>query len=304
MLEAHGGAPPQEIRPIPAAATLLRGIIRAMRGLLPIRQAPIEIANLATAPLGQLHLLPASGGVYLATDTANRVWYIGLAGSIRERLRVHDRLPDFRKKGVTSIAWQPEADDKRCRELEKELIEFFHPPLNSQHNFNELPRTDLGLSPDAEIELFLRLKIQLKLIGLELEALKPNIVTHCEQAGGELAHQLGTIRYQTYPLWQFSEDVELLKRRFLQLQKEEKENGRAVVKSETTSPIAKLDGSAIISELAIRLSPLFETDVAEAAEEVETAEENDISFVSKTVGFGTRAEPLEEQTGSTVTGTR
>lgn len=70
-------------------------------------------------------------------DTANRVWYVGLADSLRARLAVHDRLPHFKKNGVTSIAWQFETDDKRRRHLEKELIEFFHPPLNFQHNFNE-----------------------------------------------------------------------------------------------------------------------------------------------------------------------
>ena len=138
--------------------------------LTPIRQLPIEIVKLATAPLSHTKALPDLAGVYFAIDTAHRVWYIGLADSIRERLSIHDRLADFRAKGVTSIAWQAESDAKRRRQLEKELIEFFHPPLNFQHNFNEWPQIDLGLSPDDEIERFLRVRVQLKLIELELEA--------------------------------------------------------------------------------------------------------------------------------------
>ena len=214
-------------------------------GLSPLRQAPIDIGKLATAPLGHTSVLPDSAGVYIAIDTAARVWYVGLADSVRERLTVHDRLTDFKNKGVTSIAWHAEEDSKKRRQLEKELIEFFHPPLNFQHNFNEWPQSELGLSPDAEIDRFLRLRIQLKLIELELEALKPNIVTRCDQAGGKIAHQLGTISYSTYKSWQFSEEVDLLKIRLSRLQKDEKENGTAVVKSERTSPIARLSGTAL-----------------------------------------------------------
>jgi hypothetical protein len=246
---------------------------------LPIRKPPLEIADLAKAPLNQLDLLPASAGVYFAVDSAGRVWYIGRAGSIRERLREHNQMPKFREHGVTLVAWQPEADDTRCGALEEELIKCYHPPLNFQHNFTELPRIDFGLSPDAEVERFLRLKIQLKLIMLEVAALSPNIVTQCERAGGKISHQLGTVTYQTYESWQFSKEAQKLKQELLQRQKDEKEDGRAVVISLTTSPKAKPDPSSMFSELAIRLSPLFEADSAQGTDEGEAVEENSISSV-------------------------
>jgi hypothetical protein len=245
-----------------------------------IRKPPVEIADLAKAPLNQLDLLPASAGVYFAVDAAGRVWYIGRAGSIRERLKEHNQMPKFREHGVALIAWQPEADDTRCGELEEELIKCYHPPLNFQHNFSELPRVDFGLSPEAEIERFLRLKIQLKLIMLEVAALSPNIVSQCEQAGGRVTHQLGTVTYQTYESWQFSKEAQRLKQELLQRQKDEKEDGRAVVISSTTAPRAKPDASALSSELAALLAPLFEADGAQGTDEDESIEENSVSSAS------------------------
>jgi len=242
-----------------------------MQRLLP--KAPIEVASLGAAPLGQPQFLPAASRVYLAIDAASRVWYIGLAESIRERLSVHEHLADFRDKKVTAIAWQAESDAEHRRELEKTAIEYFHPPLNVQHNFNELPHTELGLSPEEEIERFFRLKIQAKLIELELAALSPNVVSQCETAGGKISHQLGTVSYQTYPSWRYSEETESLKQELLQRQKQERENSRAVVRSEKTSPVTKLNGAALAGEIAILLSAVLETDnVTEGFEEIEPAE--------------------------------
>jgi len=184
----------------------------------------------------------------------------------------------FREHGVTLIAWLPEADETRCGELEEELIKCYRPPLNFQHNFSELPRVDLELSPEAEIERFLRLKIQLKLITLEVAALSPDVVSQCEQGGGKVTHQLGTITYQTYESWQFSKEAQKLKQT-LQRQKDEKEDGRAVVVSSTIVPKAKPDTSARFSELAIRLSPLSGAQSTEGADEDEAAEENCVSAV-------------------------
>ena len=226
---------------------------------------------MGAAPLGQPQFLPAAAGVYLAIDAASRVWYIGLAESIRERLSVHEHFGDFREKKVTAIAWQAESDAELRRALEKTAIEYFHPPLNVQHNFNELPRTELGLSPEDEIERFFRLKIQAKLIELELAALSPNVVSQCETAGGKIAHQLGTISYQTYPSWRYSEETESLKQDLLQRQ-QERENGRAIARSEKMSPVTKLNGAVLASEIAILLSAVLETDNAEGFDEIEPTE--------------------------------
>jgi hypothetical protein len=182
----------------------------------------------------------------------NRVWYVGLADSLRARLQVHDRVSDFKSNGATSIAWKPEENRAVRQAIEKDLIEFFHPPLNKQHNFNSLPEVDLGLTPEEEVERFLRLRIQLKLIEMELELLKPNIVTRCEQAYAQkIIHKLGTIRRQSYKRWQFSAEVESLTEKLKVTKRSEQENGKATVAGLTVSPVAVLNAAVLADEVAI-----------------------------------------------------
>lgn len=225
---------------------------------VPILSAPFDIATLARVPLSQTAGLPAQPGVYLAVDDANRVWYAGIADSIRVRLSAHDRMEDFKRHRVTAIAWKTEDVESHRRTIEREIIERFHPPLNSQHNFSKLPEVDFGLTPSQEIERFFRLRLQLKLIELELEALKPNLVTRCEQAGGKIIHSMGSIQCQAYKSWTFSDEVELLKLKLSTAQKEEKENGRASVKSTKISPVARLSADAMSREVAALLARIQE----------------------------------------------
>ena len=215
-------------------------------------------------PLSQLANLPAEPGIYIAVDDANRVWYVGIADSIRERLTNHDRTADFKDRGVTALAWVQEQSPMRRRSLEKELIEYFHPPLNKQHNFNALPSMDLGLTPEQEIERFFRLRVQIKLIELELELLKPNIVTMCEQASGnKILHRLGTISRQLFKSWQYSAETDSKNEALKLARKAEKDNGTAKVKSISVSPVARLNASVLSEEVAILVSSI------EKIEEVE-----------------------------------
>lgn len=89
--------------------------------LQPLRQPPLRPEDLARVLIDQLSNLPAHPGVYLATDDANRVWYVGIAESLRDRLLQHDRLPDLKSRGVTAVAWKPEEQLPDRRRLEKEL---------------------------------------------------------------------------------------------------------------------------------------------------------------------------------------
>ena len=235
-----------------------------MQDFLP--KCPLDVASLGRAPLGEPSFLPDAGGVYLAVDTANRVWYVGKAeSSIRERLAGHERLTEFSERKATLIAWQTEGDEERCSQLEKAAIEHFHPPLNFQHNFNELPRAAFGLSPDEEIERFFRLRINAKMIELDLAALEPNVVSHCEQAGGKISHHYGTLWYQTVSSWKYSKECEEQKQQLLLRQQCERENGVALVRAETTSPRYKLNSSALAPEFAIRLATVFDEHSAGTA---------------------------------------
>jgi excinuclease UvrABC nuclease subunit len=129
-----------------------------------LRTPPFEIESLPKLDLTGLSNAPAQPGVYLAIDDAGRVWYVGIADSLRQRLTAHDRLNDFQSHGVSHIAWLNESRPENRREIEKQLIEFCHPPLNNQNNFNNLPTFDYGLSQEEEVERFFKLRIQQKLI--------------------------------------------------------------------------------------------------------------------------------------------
>jgi hypothetical protein len=229
----------------------------------------VSISSLARVSLNQLSTLPAQSGVYLAVDDASRVWYVGRADSIRDRLAGHEKLDDFRKRKVSGLAWKTVEDKERCKFLEKELIEYFHPPLNLQHNFNNFPASHSGLTPDQEVERFLRLRVQQKLIELELEILKPNIVTRCEQSGGKISHPLGNIRCQEYKSWEYTDEVELLKLKLRKAQEEEKKSGRAKVKSVNLAPVARLNAEALSAEVAVFLSNLGLSEEQEEEEPVE-----------------------------------
>jgi excinuclease UvrABC nuclease subunit len=141
---------------------------------------PVDIAALPKAALTDNRALPAYGGVYFALDGASRVWYVGIATSLRERHMDHDRMPDFKRAGVTQIAWMQEVNDAKRRSLEKALVERFNPPLNRnlrQHDVLPLPLLPLGRTPQEDIDRFIAVKIQIEALELELEQLKRNLGT-------------------------------------------------------------------------------------------------------------------------------
>jgi len=108
------------------------------------------------------------------------------------------------------------------------------------------------------------LKLQAKWITLELQALKPNIVSHCEKAGGEITHNLGKVDVRPYPSWQFSSAVDEMQQELKALRQQEQENGIAV-KIEKLAPCVYLNRSVLSAQIAIYLTPLLDEE-AEADE--------------------------------------
>lgn len=166
-------------------------------------------------------------------------------------------MSDFRLRGVTVIAWKEFEADK-CHDVETAAIQFYGPPLNLQNN-NAFPCSATGLSPSEEIERYLRLKFEQRWIDLELEALKPNIVSHCLQAGGEVSHSLGTLKTRPYSSWQFSSAVDELQERLIRLKSHEQETGVAI-KIERTVPYAVLSRDVLASEIAVHLPPFLQDE--------------------------------------------
>lgn len=101
---------------------------------------------------------------------------------------------------------------------------------------------------------------------MELEALKPNLVSRCDQAGGKIVHRLGTLRCLPYKSWQYSDAVELQKLKLKQMMQSERENGIAQIKAETISPVAKLNLEALSPEAAARLEAIIHEEEVELEE--------------------------------------
>jgi hypothetical protein len=104
------------------------------------------------------------------------------------------------------------------------------------------------------------------MIRLELVALAPNIVSQCEQAGGKIFHQKGSLWCGTVQSWKYSGECEKQKQELLTRQKDEREKGTAQVISETTSPRYKLTASALAAESATRFAAFFEDLTADGEE--------------------------------------
>jgi len=234
-----------------------------MRDLL--AKCPLDVSSLGRAPLEECGFLPALSGVYLVLDPAGRVWYVGKAVSIRERFADHEKMPLFRDAKASLVAYQTEADEAAYSQLEQRLIEHFRPPLNSQHNFKTLPLADFGLTPEEEAARYLQLRVDQKLIELQLAALAPNIVSQCEQAGGKLVHAMGTLWYQTTESYAYSEECEAQRKQMLARQKREREDGTAVVKGETTTPRYRLNASTLSAEVTRWMGRYLGEESAEGA---------------------------------------
>lgn len=124
-------------------------------------------------------------------------------------------------------------------------------------NSPELPRIDFGLSPDKEIERFLKLQIQKRLIEMEIEVLKPNLVSQCEAArDGNIKHILGTLSARVFETWAFSPEVDQLSKQLKDQKAQEKDAGIATVATEKRSPVASINPGALSEALEIHFDDL------------------------------------------------
>lgn len=199
-----------------------------------------SIKKLGKVLLGEHNNLPDAPGIYFATDSASRVWYVGIStSSLRQRHAKHEKLEDFRTNKIQHIAYFVWTDEQDLHEWELGYIQKFDPPLNMNLTKKELPQIDLGYSEEHFISRYREIKEQLALLEQEMEELKPNLVTLLEANGGKLADKsLGFTGYlQSRKSWQYSAEVEAKKEAIKLLEKQEQESGVATVKSTTTYPV-------------------------------------------------------------------
>jgi len=237
-----------------------------------LSESPVSIGKLSRLSLTSLNGLPDSGGVYFAIDRGQRVWYVGLATSLRQRWMAHEYFEECHSNGVESIAWVEVSSDSARRELERSCIKFFRPPINDRMNHPDLPRIAFGLSPDQEVERFMRLQIQKRLIEMEIELLKPNLVSQCEgRTDGKITHYLGTISAQNYTTWTFSAEVDRLAKELKEQKAKEKANGSATVKGVKTSPIARVKAQKLNEATEIHFDDVLNEDESGEDQDLEAA---------------------------------
>ena len=201
---------------------------------------PFDIYSYPKIPRQQPELLPHSGGIYIALDGAQRVWYVGQATSLRERLSAHEKLPQFVEAGVQFVAWREAADKEARDELERRFIERFAPPLNQLLIPRDRPVLQLGLTPEEELSRYLELKQQMTAIEFELNMLKANIVTRCEEKGGSVIMSGFHVFLNRRQSWRYSENIERMAVALAAARKVEQDQGIAVVTSTTVFPVVKV----------------------------------------------------------------
>ena len=100
--------------------------------------------------------------------------------------------------------------------------------------------TEVGGNKSAEIDRYLRLRMQQNLIAQELALLKPVIVTCCERTGGLLKHPLGEISLRSREGWDYPAHLQNLEELLKAMKKTSEEDGTARVKSITIFTATRL----------------------------------------------------------------
>jgi hypothetical protein len=208
----------------------------------------LNIYDLAKAPLTSLSLLPADPGLYFAVDDSSRVWYVGLAVSLRDRLTTHDRIADFRSCGATHVAWEVDHDAESRIMREKDLIRLFDPPLNDLCRPGRKPLIALGRTKEEEIERFIAIKQLQSELDFELNQLKANIVTHCELNAGKIHLEFAKVFLSSRTTFSYSTEVESMAASLKARKKEEESNGSAIISSSVVFPVVRLTANAKIAK--------------------------------------------------------
>lgn len=205
----------------------------------------LNLSKLAKVPLTRLHELPASAGVYLAIDDADRVWYVGQSMNLRERLSRHNHLDDFEDNEVNWIVYQPDDNPKA---LEPDLIAYYNPPLNRGSNALPLANID-GMNEQQCFERYCQIKEMIKNLEAEAEALKPNVFTFVQgngEDGKRLRYDGYNVTNQTRKIWEYSPAVNRLAEDLKKLKAKEQKEGTARVIGNQAYPVVKIVAPTIM----------------------------------------------------------
>jgi DNA-binding Xre family transcriptional regulator len=106
--------------------------------------------DLPSVPLEQRSQLPETSCIYFAIDGEGVVQYIGQTKNLKRRWKAHDKGVELGAIGGVKISYL-DCDTTLLNDIEKALIDWFDPPLNSRL------RTHLAVNTDES-----RIEIRLK----------------------------------------------------------------------------------------------------------------------------------------------
>jgi hypothetical protein len=203
-------------------------------------QAAPNPSSLPRVLLRDHQLLPDAGGIYFALDGALRVWYIGKATEFRKRLPSHERLQDFDARHVTHFGYVIIEDATERDNLERRWIDFFDPPLNDLLRPPKLPVINLSLSPDEEVNEYIKLRDQMHATQVAMDRLKANIVSRCEENGGKWETASAKIYLMRKTTWKYTDAVSTMEKDLLRLKRQEELDNRAEKIDERIYPAVRL----------------------------------------------------------------
>lgn len=92
----------------------------------------VQLRSLPSVLFDERTLLPDVMAVYVVTDHAGKVLYVGSTESLRVRWKSHHRRFQFKRIGQARIHWFLVDDATVLRSLESEWINLLTPSLNRQ----------------------------------------------------------------------------------------------------------------------------------------------------------------------------
>jgi len=126
----------------------------------------ITPTQLPSVPLESRAMLPKTPGIYFAIDSQGTIQYIGRSVDINQRWKQHHRCDQLEKVGEVQIAWLEVSDTRLLSPIEKALIKWFRPPLNSE----PLPSPKLPTSSDSKTQGRIRNAIRKLLMENDISA--------------------------------------------------------------------------------------------------------------------------------------
>lgn len=199
----------------------------------------LQPKKLINVPFHKLEQLPEQDGIYLITDAANRVWYIGQSENIKQRVCNHELYDDFVKNNCSQVCvflWQ---DSEDLDFWEEQNINYYQSPLNRL--IVEKPETNLGYDRSEYFNRYADIKYQMGCLQSELEQLKPNIVTMLEEFEDcKLKTDVLTAYIQKRHRWEYSNDVLYLEAKLNTLKNQEQINGIAKIVSHLIYPVVRV----------------------------------------------------------------